>query len=109
MRRRWIWILVSVPLIAGLVRLRFDADIFNLLPANLPAVRGLRIQQQNFANARELLITLQAEDPEIASAAARAIADQLATKTNLIRSARWQPPWLDRRGMMRRISAGFCL
>ena len=38
---------------------------------------------------------MQADDPETASTAARVIATQLAGRSNLIRAARWQPPWLD--------------
>jgi predicted exporter/lauroyl/myristoyl acyltransferase len=94
-RRRWLWLLCAIPLAVGLARLRFDADIFNLLPGDLPAVRGLQLQQQNFSNARELLVTLHAAEAEAASNGARAIATQLATRTNLVRSARWQPPWLE--------------
>ncbi len=94
-RRRWLWLLAALVLVTGLARLRFDADIFNLLPADLPAVRGLRLQQQNFSNARELLVTVQATDAETASSAAQAIATHLATQTNLVRSARSQPPWLE--------------
>ena len=94
-RRRWLWLLCAIPLVVGLARLRFDADIFNLLPGDLPAVRGLQLQQQNFSNARELLVTLHATDAEVASNGARAIATHLATRTSLVRSARWQPPWLE--------------
>ena len=94
-RRRWVWLFVALLLIGGLARLRFDADIFNLLPGDLPAVRGLQLQQQNFSNARELLVTVKAADAETASSGAQAIAAQLASRTNLVRSARWQPPWLE--------------
>jgi predicted exporter/lauroyl/myristoyl acyltransferase len=94
-RRGWLWLLCAIPLVVGLARLRFDADIFNLLPSDLPAVRGLQLQQQNFSNARELLVTLHAADAEVAGNGARAIANHLATRTHLVRSARWQPPWLE--------------
>ncbi|HTH47680.1 MAG TPA: MMPL family transporter [Candidatus Limnocylindria bacterium] len=94
-RRRWIWVFGALLLVVGLARLRFDADIFNLLPGDLPAVRGLQLQQQNFSNARELLVTVQADDAETASGAAQSIAAHLAAQTNLVRSARWQPPWLE--------------
>jgi hypothetical protein len=63
-RRRWLWLLAALLLVVGLARLRFDADIFNLLPGDLPAVRGLQLQQRNFSNARELLVTLKADDAE---------------------------------------------
>ena len=87
--------LFLLALVIGLVRLRFDADIFNLLPATLPAVRGLQLHQQNFSNARELIVTLESDDPEQAESAARRIAGQLLAQTNSVRSARWQPPWME--------------
>lgn len=93
--RRWLWALAALPLLAGLLRLRFDADIFNLMPAGLPAVRGLQLQQRNFADARELLVTLQSPDPEAATAAASAISSKLVAEPALVRAARWQAPWLE--------------
>ncbi len=56
---RWIWLLFLVPAVIGLARLRLDVEIFNLLPQDLAAVQGLRIHQEHFANARELIITVR--------------------------------------------------
>ncbi len=96
MNRRLGWLLLCVlPLLAGFVRLRFDAEIFSLLPAQLPAVRGLVLQQRNFSGARELLITVTAENPEASSEGARAIAERINSRRGLARSARWQPPWVE--------------
>jgi uncharacterized protein len=92
-RSRWIWILTTLLLLAGLGRLRFDAEVLHLLPEELPVVRGLLQQQRYFANARELMITVQAEDPDAALRVAGALAGRLALQTNLIRGVRWQPPW----------------
>ena len=58
--RHWPWLLALIPIAFGLARLRFDVEVLNLLPADVPAVRGLKIYQQNFANARELIITVRA-------------------------------------------------
>ncbi len=93
-RRHWLGLLCALPLVLGLARLRFDAEIFNLLPEALPAVRGLQLQQRHFAGSRELLITVSSEFVD-AGSIARAIAEQLATRTSLVRSVRWQPPWLE--------------
>lgn len=98
MNRRWLWLLLAVPLIAGLVRLRFDADVLNLLPADVPAVRGLQWHQRHFANSRSLLITLHGADAEVVTAMAREVAAALSAQTNLVQSALWQPPWLDHPG-----------
>jgi len=96
--KRLFWFALAVLAVLGLARLRFDAEVLSLLPAELPAVEGLRLHQQHFANARELLVTLAGDDPEQLAAAAEAIAARLNSSTNLVRRARWQPPWLEHPG-----------
>lgn len=91
--RRWFWLLLAVPLLAGLVRLRFDAQVLNLLPADLPAVRGLQLYQEHFQSARDLIVTLRAADADAATAAARTLAEALRAESNLVASAFWQPPF----------------
>jgi predicted RND superfamily exporter protein len=95
---RWWWLLLLIPIIAGLARLRFDVEVLDLLPANVPAVQGLKIYQQHFANARELIVTVHASDREAAERAAKAIAESLSRATNLVADATWQPPWLEHPG-----------
>ncbi len=46
----------------GLARLRFDVEVLNLLQADLPVVQGLKLYQQHFASARELVITVSTTD-----------------------------------------------
>jgi predicted RND superfamily exporter protein/lauroyl/myristoyl acyltransferase len=92
---RWWWLLLLVPIVAGLARLHFDVEVLDLLPANVPAVQGLKIYQQHFANARELIVTVKAQDSESAENAARSIAEKLRAETNLVSDATWQPPWLE--------------
>ncbi len=86
---------VVVPAIAGLLRLRFDSEVLDLLPQTEPVVQGLKIYQQNFSNSRELIITLRSPDPEKNENAARTIASDLRTRTNLVASVLWQPPWME--------------
>src|SRR5262245_1125011 len=97
--RRFGWRLIAlfavIAIALGLVRLRFDTEVLNLLPANSPAVAGLKLYQKYFSNARELVITVRAPTAEIAESAARIIATRLRRETNLITSAVWQPPWLE--------------
>ncbi len=93
--RRWLWLLFLIPVALGLLRLRFDVEVLNLLPADLPVVRGLKLYQENFANARELIITLQASDPETAESAARELAEGLRRESSLVSDVIWQPPWLE--------------
>ena len=92
---RWWWLLLLVPIIAGLARLHLDAEMLDLLPANIPAVQGLKIYQQHFTDARELIVTVRASDRESSEHAARSIAESLQHATNLVAAVTWQPPWLE--------------
>jgi hypothetical protein len=96
--RRWLWLLALVPLVIGLFRLRLDVEVLNLLPAQLPAVQGLKLYQENFSNARELIISLRGADAESTEAAARALAEILHAATNLTAEVTWQPPWIEHPG-----------
>src|SRR2546426_6893809 len=93
--RHWLWLLALIPIVLGLTRLRFDVEVLNLLPPDVPAVQGLKIYQQNFANARELIITLRAPEAEAAENAARSLADALRHKSEITSEVTWQPPWLE--------------
>src|ERR1051326_6163480 len=90
---RWLWLLLLVPVLLGLARLRFDVEVFDLLPSDLPAVEGLKIYQQHFANANELIITVQAAESEQAENVARTIAQRLE-QTSLVATVTWEPPSL---------------
>jgi len=92
---RWWWLLFFLPVVVGLARLRFDAEVLDLLPSDVRSVQGLKLYQQNFANARELIITVRASDADAAEAGARNIAERLRPETNLITDVTWQPPWLE--------------
>ena len=91
--RQWLWLLLLLPIVVGLLRLRFDVEVLNLLPGNSPVVQGLKLYQQHFANARELIITVRAPDADSAEAAARALAQVLRAQTNLVAGVNWQPAW----------------
>ncbi|HXI70058.1 MAG TPA: MMPL family transporter [Verrucomicrobiae bacterium] len=90
---RWWWLLLLVPIFAGLARLHLDVEMLDLLPPEVPAVQGLKIYQQHFTDARELIVTVRAPDREAAERTAKSIADGLQHATNLIASVAWQPPW----------------
>ncbi len=68
-------------------------DILDLLPPDEPTVQGLKLYQQHFANARELVITLRAPDADQAERLAGALADRLRQQTNLVSEVTWQAPW----------------
>ena len=88
----WLAFLLLLP---GLFRLRFDVDVLNLLPSNVPAVQGLKLHQEYFADANELIITIEAEEAEAVERAARAVAEQLRQRPDLARGVIWQPPWME--------------
>lgn len=92
--RYWLWLLL-IPVVLGLARLRLDVDVLNLLPTGVPAVEGVKLYQKNFANARELIITVRAPEAEAAENAARSLAEALRAATNLTANVTWQPPWLE--------------
>src|SRR5439155_8521302 len=93
--RRWLLLLLLVAVGLGIYRLRFDFEVLNLLPPDEPVVQGLKLFQQYFANARELIITVHSEQPEAAEQAARWLAERLRKETNLVSEATWEPAWLE--------------
>jgi predicted RND superfamily exporter protein len=91
--------------VLGIVRLRFDVEILNLLPENLPVAKGLELYQQYFSEARRIIATVEAPTPEEAEAAARSLALSLRAQTNLVARADWQPPWTEHPGQMSELIA----
>jgi uncharacterized protein len=96
--RHWPWLLLLIPIVLGLMRLRLDVEVMNLLPEQFPVVRGLKLYSTNFANARELIITIQANNADTAETAARNAALALRAATNLTREVTWQPLWMENPG-----------
>ena len=94
-RRHWPWLFLIIPVVIGLMRLRFDVEVLNLLPKDSPVVLGLQIYQKSFSNARQLFITVSATNSETAEKAARKIAEGLRKHPDLVSSVLWQPPWLE--------------
>ncbi len=93
LRTHWPWWLVVGLLAAGLARVRLDVEVLNLLPTDLPAVRGLKIYQGQLANGRELMVTVRGRDAEETERAARAVAEALRARRELVASVVWQPWW----------------
>jgi predicted RND superfamily exporter protein len=93
--RFWFWLLLLVPLAFGIARLRLDAEILNLLPQELAVAQGIKVYQQNFSNARELIITVQAPTADDTESAARSLVQLLRAQTNLVAGATWQPAWME--------------
>ncbi|HYG34254.1 MAG TPA: MMPL family transporter, partial [Clostridia bacterium] len=92
---RWLWLLLLIPVVIGVTRLRFNVEVFDLLPPDLKEVQGLKLYQEHFANARELIITIKAPEAETAESAARALAERLRQHPELVARVTWEPPWLE--------------
>lgn len=90
---RWLWGLLACMVIFGLARLRFDAEVLNLLPASLSEVKGLVAYQEHFDGSNDLLITLKNKDADIARSNAELLSEFLRAEDGLTGSVRWQPPW----------------
>lgn len=103
--KKWWWLPLSVLVLLGLGRLRFDVDVLNLLPPDLPSVQGLKLYQEHFANARELIITLRAPSGETTESLAAELATRLRPQTNLVTEVSWQPPWMEQPGQAAEIVA----
>jgi predicted exporter len=98
--KRWWWALLLAAVGMGLARLHFDVDVLNLLPSDEPTVRGLKLYEQRFTNARELVISLRGRDADAAERLAGRLAARLREETNLVAQVTWQPPWLEQPGQL---------
>ncbi len=102
---RWWWLIPIIPVVIGLARLRFDVEVLNLLPDELPVVHGLKLYQKHFTSGDELVITLRAPDAETAESASRQLAESLRRETNLVANAVWQAPWQENPDQMAELTA----
>jgi hypothetical protein len=60
--KRWWWLLLLLPIALGLARLKFNVEVLDLLPRGVPAVEGIKLYQEHFSNARELIITRHSDE-----------------------------------------------
>jgi uncharacterized protein len=94
---RLAWVALGVAALvfvaAGLSRISFNVEILKLLPTHLPQVEGLSIFLKHFSQPTELIVTIEADTPEIADAAADAIAAKLSARTDLVKRVVARPPW----------------
>ena len=98
MSRRILLLIGPLVVAWGLFRLRFDADVLNLLPSDLPAVGALKLHQQRFATGAETLVTLSGTNAVAAAKAAESVAKRLSLMPEVARSVHWQSPWLENTG-----------
>jgi uncharacterized protein len=91
--RLGIAVLATALILGGLTRLRFDAEVLNLLPADLGVVKGLLWHQRYFRHSDELILTLRAPTADRAARAAEELAHLLREQKHLTDRVLWQPPW----------------
>lgn len=93
--KRWWWALLLAAIAVGFWRLRFDADVLDLLPSEEPSVLGLKLYEQHFTKADELVVTIHAQDADQALSLAQKLAATLREHSNLVSEVTWQPPWME--------------
>ncbi len=96
-KTKFFWILLAVLALAytaaGLSRISLNVDILRLLPRQMRQVQGLSLFLKNFALPNELIITVEADNEEIAGAGAEALAKALGAHPELVKSAVASAPW----------------
>lgn len=93
--KRWWWALLVIAVGLGFWRLRFDVDVLDLLPPDVPSVQGLKLYQRHFTNSRELIVTLNAPDANQAETLSGELAERLRRETNLVQEVTWEAPWME--------------
>ncbi len=95
--RRISWLALGIAtvvfVVAGLSRISFNIDILKLLPTHLPQVEGLSLFLKNFAQPRELIVTIDAPTAEAAEQASDALAWEFTKHPDLVSRAVSRPPW----------------
>ncbi len=77
----------------GLSRISFDVDVLKMLPQGLPQVKGLGFFLKNFAQADQLILTVETDTAEATEKVASEIAAHLEGRPDLARLVVSQPPW----------------
>ena len=92
---RWIGVvLLFAGILSGLFKLRFDAEILNLLPEDVESVRGLGLYQAHFGGADDVIISMSGDDPDELQQAAASLAAWLVRAQNEVSDAEYQSPFL---------------
>ena len=66
--------------VAGLMRLRFETNILEVLPKDLPAVEALKVSQEYFDNDQQVILLVESETEEIFAEDAKELAMFLRDK-----------------------------
>ncbi len=77
----------------SLTRISFNVDLLDLLPPDLPEVKGLSKFMDHFSRRGELLLTMEADDVDSMEDLAGELAEFLEEKEGLVEKVQWQPRW----------------
>jgi predicted RND superfamily exporter protein len=84
----------------GLSRIGFNVDILDLLPRDLPQVKGLSLYLRNFARPDELIVTISAPGAADAGEASDLLDRTLSGHPETVGTVMAEPPWeKDPRGL----------
>ena len=92
-RLAWLIPLCVVALVAGLLRVSLDADVFNLLPRDSRMVQSLQLYQQDFGSSNELILLLRTSAAESSTAAAERLAADVR-EAGLAGRVVWRNPFV---------------
>jgi predicted exporter len=95
LRRPLFIVLVAILAFIGFRGVSFNVNIVDLLPPDLPEVKGLNRFMEDFGMMGELIVTLSEKDAEHLEEAAQSLAEHLRSHTDLVHRAAWQPAWIE--------------
>ncbi|MEM7383749.1 MAG: MMPL family transporter [Verrucomicrobiota bacterium] len=78
----------------GFSRIRFNVDVLDLLPAELPEVEGLRLLQDFYSREGELILTLQSKEGVIEDAVIEPLVERFENG-GLVSSVAWRDSMLE--------------
>ena len=94
MRLGWLAAILVAVACAGLSRISFEGDVFQLLPGDLPQVRGLRVFLENFSQPDRLIVTISGDSPsEVGDAVGRIVARLTGDSGEASGGILFEPPW----------------
>jgi len=68
----------------ALLQVQFSTSLYEMLPKDLPEVRGMDRLNRFFGRDGQLIVTVKSDDPLVAEDAVRALADHLAARDDLV-------------------------
>ncbi|MEM9478268.1 MAG: MMPL family transporter [Verrucomicrobiota bacterium] len=79
----------------SVTRITFNVNLLDLLPPDLPEVKGLSKFMDHFSRRGELILTMEGKEGVIAEDFASDLAEFLESKGDLVKEVQWQPRWKD--------------